>query len=105
MSELGLHKSVATAQATDRTNASNETDLLIPARPKILVVDDESAARTLLYIGLRRADFLVSQAASGVEAVEIYRQQQKDIVAVILDVSMPRRTGIRSILASCASRS
>ncbi|HMC66207.1 MAG TPA: response regulator [Gemmataceae bacterium] len=80
-------------------NASNETDLLIPARPKILVVDDESAARTLLYIGLRRAEFLVSQAASGAAAVEIYRQQQKDIVAVILDVSMPGQDGPETLAA------
>src|SRR5262245_3147037 len=82
-----------------KTGASEETALLIPPRPKILVVDDESPARALLYIGLRRANFLVAQAQSGAEAVELLCRQPDEFAIVLLDVCMPGLDGPQTLIA------
>lgn len=57
----------------------------------VLVVDDESMARTLLRLMLVRAGFNVSEAEDGYDALEKVRKNQPDIV--LLDVMMPGMDG------------
>lgn len=58
----------------------------------ILVVDDEDALRTVASDVLRMAGFDVVTACDGVEALERFRERD-DIVAVLLDMAMPRMNG------------
>lgn len=53
----------------------------------ILIVDDTAFMRQLLRRHLEAHGFEVSLAASGAEAVEVYRAQRPDIV--LLDYTMP----------------
>ncbi|MFP4587688.1 MAG: response regulator [Desulfohalobiaceae bacterium] len=54
----------------------------------ILVVDDESAYRTLLQEALSQYGYTLLTASSGEEALQIYHQESRRIDLVILDLSM-----------------
>jgi CheY-like chemotaxis protein len=71
-----------------------------PAEPRvrgILVVDDEPAIRTLLQAALPRYGFQVFVAASGPEALAVYREHRAEIAAVLLDVLMPGADGPQTL--------
>jgi len=54
---------------------------------KILVVDDQKEIRELVEITLRRSDYLILQAGTGPEAIEIARREKPTLI--LLDVMMP----------------
>ena len=56
--------------------------------PGILVVDDQPDLRALLQTILRHYGFRVVLAASGREAVPIYRVKHDDLALVLLNVAM-----------------
>jgi len=58
----------------------------------ILLVDDEEGIRTVLGISLADAGYRVSTAASGEEALELFRRQTPAIV--LTDIKMPGMDGI-----------
>lgn len=58
---------------------------------QILVVDDESRMRKLVKDFLQREGYSVLEAGDGMEAMDIFYEQQIDLV--ILDVMMPRMDG------------
>ena len=57
----------------------------------ILVVDDEKNIRDIVAAYLRKEGYQVSEAANGKEAVEIFDQEEVDMI--ILDLMMPNMTG------------
>jgi DNA-binding NtrC family response regulator len=60
--------------------------------PKILVVDDEEAIRSFLVEALTHWGYQAAQAARGVEALEILKDQLFDVA--LLDIRMPEMDGI-----------
>jgi len=64
------------------------------ARPLILLVDDERAVQRVATLILTRHGYEVLAASDGAQAVEVYRERQKEIALVILDVTMPRMGGL-----------
>ena len=65
-----------------------------PAKPKLLIVDDQSAVQGLLCMALRK-DYQTIQAADGEEALALIDQHKPDLV--ITDVSMPNMDGVELI--------
>ena len=63
---------------------------------KILIVDDAEMNRELLRDILEN-DFAVELAADGEEALQKLRQYQSEIVALLLDLQMPRADGFAVI--------
>jgi PAS domain S-box-containing protein len=59
----------------------------------VLVVDDEETVRALARRSLERHGFGVLTASDGVEGVAIFREHCDEIVAVLLDMTMPRMGG------------
>lgn len=57
----------------------------------ILVVEDEDSIRKFVKINLDRAGFVVKEAATGEEAIEIARREHIDIV--LLDIMLPGMDG------------
>jgi len=61
-------------------------------RASVLVCDDEPGVRELLKIVLG-GDYEVGEAADGVEALELVRKLEPDVV--VMDVMMPGQTGLQ----------
>ncbi|RII28115.1 MAG: hypothetical protein CXR30_14775 [Geobacter sp.] len=59
----------------------------------ILLVDDEETIRALGSEMLKTLGFQVVTADDGRQAIDIYRQRQEEIAAVILDLTMPHMDG------------
>jgi DNA-binding NtrC family response regulator len=60
----------------------------------ILVVDDQSSIVTLVAAVLRRAGYTVLTAATGEEAIEVFRGHDAKIDLLLSNIQMPGITGI-----------
>jgi len=61
------------------------------AAPQVLVVEDQEAIRDSTVAILRAAGFGVVPAADGVEALDVLRQHDVDVL--LLDLGLPRMNG------------
>ena len=62
----------------------------------VLIVDDAIFMRTMIADILKQAGFeIVGEAATGLEALEKYKELQPDLVT--MDIVMPRRSGIDAV--------
>lgn len=62
---------------------------------KILVADDSSDNRTLIKAYLKDMPHVVLEAADGVEALSLYREEQPDLI--MMDMQMPIMDGITAV--------
>jgi PAS domain S-box-containing protein len=60
----------------------------------VLVVDDEAAVLTLARTALERGGFRVLTAASGPDALQQYESHRPEIVAALVDITMPGMNGM-----------
>jgi signal transduction histidine kinase/CheY-like chemotaxis protein len=60
----------------------------------VLVVDDDDGVRTVSTLSLERAGFRVVAACDGEEGVAALRERGGEIDAVLLDMTMPRLSGV-----------
>ena len=65
-----------------------------PMPDRVLVVDDDPAAREIIARLLEEGSFAVVTAASGSEAIELLADDDANFGAVLTDVSMPDMTGV-----------
>jgi len=65
----------------------------------ILVVDDDPIVRSVVALTLGTLGYRAIEAASGSEAVELYRSNRASIRAVVLDMVMPAMNGNATYLA------
>ncbi|MFO0843301.1 MAG: PAS domain S-box protein [Gemmataceae bacterium] len=63
----------------------------------VLVVDDEPTIRDLARRALEPAGFWVLEAGDGAEGLELFRQHRQEVVAVLLDLTMPRMDGLEAL--------
>ena len=71
------------------------TDTFVHGNPQILVVDDEETARENLQGLLESSGFAPTVAADGQEALE--RAAEQDFAVVLMDIKMPRMSGIEAL--------
>jgi DNA-binding response OmpR family regulator len=64
---------------------------VIEMKKQLLIVDDQKEMRQLLKVCLQREDYDITEAASGVEALEKMKDQSFDLL--ILDIMMPMKDG------------
>ena len=63
---------------------------------KILIVDDAAFMRMMIKDILTKNGYeVVAEAANGVEAVELYKSHQPDLVTI--DITMPEMDGIEAV--------
>ncbi len=62
-------------------------------RGTILVVDDESGMRNLARAILENSGFTVLTARDGGDAIRVFRRHAGDVIAVLLDLTMPVMNG------------
>jgi signal transduction histidine kinase len=65
-------------------------------RPRIMVVDDEIAIREMMRDILESSGYSVVTAANGVEALEVYRQEWGRVALVLMDMVMPKMSGLET---------
>jgi PAS domain S-box-containing protein len=63
----------------------------------VLVAEDEAAVRAFARTVLGGAGFGVIEARDGREAVEVFRQRRAEVGCVLLDLTMPRLSGIEAL--------
>ena len=61
----------------------------------ILICEDEKAIREFISLHLKRSGYQVLEAATGEEAVDLYKQHSQEIVMAILDVMLPQMNGFQ----------
>lgn len=66
--------------------------------PSVLIVDDSEFMRSLLREILADDYEIVAEGENGVEALELYREHEPDLV--MMDIVMPIRDGIEAITDS-----
>ena len=62
----------------------------------ILIVDDDVVARALLRMTLEGEGYDVKEAADGVMAIKLYREEAADLI--ITDLFMPEKEGLEIII-------
>ena len=62
----------------------------------VLAADDEPGILTIIKRALEASGLQVLTATDGRDAVEVFQERADEIVAVLLDWSMPRMTGIEA---------
>src|SRR5688500_1161055 len=75
----------------DRTRVPSTMTDMGAQRPKILVVDDDQAIRTVLALSLSEAGYAVTEASGGEEALEAIRKRK--FALIVLDINMPAVDG------------
>ncbi len=65
----------------------------------VLVVDDEESVRAITQAILKKQGISVLTAADGVEAVAMVQEHGAEIALVLLDVTMPRMSGVEAFRA------
>ncbi|MCA9522809.1 MAG: response regulator [Myxococcales bacterium] len=85
----------------------HEAPLTLPWRGGglVLVIDDEAVVREVAEEMLMRLGFRVLSRADGEAGVEAYRAHHRDVVGVLLDLTMPHWSGAKTLaqlrLAGC----
>jgi CheY-like chemotaxis protein len=70
-----------------------------PQAGTMLVVEDEPVVRQTATLALQRLGFTVLAAEDGVQAVEVFRQHQDEVIGVLCDLTMPRMNGWDTLTA------
>ncbi len=59
----------------------------------VLIVEDDDIMREVMSIAFKEKGYIVYQAADGEEALEVFKEYEKEIDLMILDVMMPKVDG------------
>ena len=70
----------------------------------VLIVDDEAPIRSALSRFMHRTGFETIEAADGSEAIHLFADNSRNIVAVLLDLAMPNTNGRETLamLRACS---
>jgi|GEM_PF-973133 len=87
-----------------KADTANDDDAIAPVEGKkpattVLLIDDDLTLREIGSLTLSGLGFTVIQAADGVEAIELFRQNQDNIALVFCDILMPRLDGWQTLAA------
>jgi DNA-binding NtrC family response regulator len=63
----------------------------------VLVIDDDELVRTFMAYILKRNGYAVLLAEDGLGGIEVFRESQSSIAAVVLDLMMPIMNGAESL--------
>jgi len=67
----------------------------------VLIIDDEESIREIASVMLEDCGFHVLTACDGLDGVEVFRQNQKRISLVLLDMTMPKMNGVSCFTELC----
>lgn len=79
--------------ASSKKNKTPDISTLSRGSGTILIVDDEASLRHLAKTFLEKLGYQTLAASDGEEALSLYRIRKNEVVAVLLDMTMPKMTG------------
>ncbi len=71
-----------------------EKETVVRGKGTVLIVDDEDVVRVYAQAMLEECGYRVLTAADGNEALLVFREKREEIDSVLLDMSMPRMSGL-----------
>jgi two-component system cell cycle sensor histidine kinase/response regulator CckA len=77
-----------------RPEGSSSSNQSANTRGTILVVEDEQLMLRVLKRTFSQQGYEVFTAADGEEAIEVYRSHKKEIDVVLLDIGLPKISGV-----------
>jgi PAS domain S-box-containing protein len=80
-----------------RPGAPSTTAIPAQGSGTILVVDDEDVVQRIARTALERAGYRVLTAWNGQEGLDLYAAHRSEIVAVLLDLTMPKMDGAETL--------
>ncbi|MCS5638413.1 MAG: response regulator, partial [Myxococcota bacterium] len=83
-------------EAPRRAVESRHTNVSWRGKGKVLLAEDEEAARDFAHICLERAGAQVVDATDGLEAVALFQAQPDEFSCVLLDLTMPNLDGVET---------
>lgn len=89
-----LASSLAAAQPGTETEPPPRPPAPERARGTLLLVDDQEHFRKMVARGLRMDGWTVLEAASGEEALEVFRPSSTELVAAVVDLVLPGISGV-----------
>ncbi len=81
------------AASREPTSRTPRSVVAIPRSGTILVVDDEETVRGVARRMLERRGYVVLEASDGDDGLRAFAEHEASIVAIVLDVTMPRVSG------------
>ncbi|MCP3874180.1 MAG: response regulator [Desulfobacteraceae bacterium] len=85
-------------ETTDNIDIPGEDEKLVMGNESVLLVDDEERILTVGREICKALGYSVITAASGKEALKIYKERKESINLVILDMIMPEMNGLETFL-------
>jgi DNA-binding NtrC family response regulator len=76
----------------------------IPLGGSVLIIDDEEAVRTVLMRMVARLGYQVLEADAGPSGLAALRNKGDDLVALLVDMTMPQMSGAEVARAALAIR-
>lgn len=70
----------------------------LEGNPTFLVVDDEELMREVATIMIEENGGKVLTAVDGIDAVEVFAENQGKLAGIFMDISMPRMNGYEALL-------
>lgn len=90
---------IPSCQPTLESHAVSRPSTSLPkGRGLILVIEDEPSVRSFVRQALTSAGFEVLEAEDGPTGLRLTRERQHEIVAVLLDLTMPHMDGVEVLL-------
>jgi PAS domain S-box-containing protein len=80
--------------AAEKEVETSEPSLLRGSGETILVVEDDASLLGLTQVVLSQAEYHVLAAANPMEAMEMFRQHEKEIDLLLADVVLPKMSGV-----------
>lgn len=80
-------------KGVDLADESIEKPLIPRGDGTILIIDDENLMRAVGKKILEKCGYTVLSASDGIEGINIFRQRHSEIVCVLLDLAMPKKSG------------
>jgi two-component system, cell cycle sensor histidine kinase and response regulator CckA len=82
-----------TIETVDKAAGLSTHQDIVGGSETILVIDDEESLLNVVVAGLNSAGYKTLTARDGVEAIDIYKKQQKSIDLVLSDLGLPKLSG------------
>jgi CheY-like chemotaxis protein len=96
---LPVIEAEAEAEVEADPNASTESEPPMSGGEQILVIDDDELVRRSLRRYLEHYGYRVLMAENGEEGVTLFAERQPKIDLIILDLSMPKMSGVEVLAA------